>query len=631
MKIAYAGGSTPNNCSIGPWYYGNWDLYLDPLDPVLAEQAAKLAEQICTSGNFQCSLQARWSGYASILKHQGNIDQASGSFDCSSFVLSVYLLAGLDIDEAGYTGNMGQLLESTGLFRVRTDKTAVTTPSQAHRGGIYVNTNEFCVIALERGEQATDYTPAEITQAKTAYTAYQNTKKNLWKTTLRKSVQLIQSGDIEPLRYAKDGIFDLSGNLKRDPFEENIIRYGTTADGLEKIERSEPYLFYDQIPQTVINDVLGYEDRRFFSHRGYDLRGILRSLVNNLLGRSKQGASTITMQLTKILFINNYQRTIQHKLIQLYLAVLMEHHFTKQEILELYVNSLCLGNNCYGIAEAASFYFNKTADQLSVSECAYLTAISMSPGFNNPLKYPDHTEFYRKNRLKYIHLGGLLSDEAYASSLEEVPVLQLRREPTCKPVIYDEIYTVLFDRKTKTFQDSVETIYQRLKQNGFQSSVIAGILGNMHVESGFSPEAESPDGSIGLLQWERSRKQDLIQTFPDTWNTIDSQLDFLFMEADSSSPFADERFIQFVDLCKRDSSGTPEYYSDLFQALIERNASYDHMPDATTPLRASLKRFSPIPNAYNSRYYFDAPRRRNYSRIYADCIALREADEQAAD
>ena len=625
MKIAYAGGSDQNGCKVGSWYDGSWDLYLDPADPVMADLAAKTAEEICMSKHFKCSMDDRWSGYHSIRKNHGDIELSSGAFDCSSFVLSAWLLAGLDIEPAGYTGNMEQILVSTGLFHAVYKKDILSDPSHARRGGIYLKSDSFCIIVLEDGARAQAHTIEETDQANAAYDAYRKAKRNAWKRTLRQSARLIRSGNIEALKYAKDGIFDLSGNLKRDPQKLTYVQYGNIGSRLEKIGPSEPYLPYDQIPQTVINDFIGYEDRRFFEHRGYDLRGILRSLINNLLGRSKQGASTITMQLAKILFITNYQRTLRHKAMQLYLAILLEHHFSKQEILALYINSLCFGNNCYGITEASMFYLSKTPDQLSVSECAYITSISQSPGRINPLRYPETTEFYRKNRLKYIRIGGFLTQDEYEKCLSEVPVLHLSRQQQRKTRHYDEIYTVYFSDFTHRFSEAIETVYQRLKREGFSPSVIAGILANMHVESGFLPNADSSQNTIGLIQWTDSRADDLKRAFPDTWDTLESQLDFMLMECDPNSPYADSRFIKFVRIVSENPSVTPEYASDLFQALIERNLSFDHRPDQSDNLLVSPARFPETGNACDNRFYLDAPRRRNYALIYADCIFAHES------
>jgi penicillin-binding protein 1A len=142
---------------------------------------------------------------------------------------------------------------------------------------------------------------------------------------------------------------------------------------------------YDQIPKKLIQAFLATEDDRFFSHHGVDWEGILRAaLANARAGGIRQGASTITMQVARDMFLTP-RRDMKRKMSEIYISLLMETEFTKEEIFSLYVNKIFLGQRAYGVGAAAEVYFGKSLDQLSIAEMATLAGIPTAPSVVNPV------------------------------------------------------------------------------------------------------------------------------------------------------------------------------------------------------------------------------------------------------
>jgi penicillin-binding protein 1A len=155
----------------------------------------------------------------------------------------------------------------------------------------------------------------------------------------------------------------------------------------------------DQVSPLFINAVLAREDTRFYQHGGIDWRGILRALVRDILsGSAKEGASSITQQLAR----NSLPlggRTISRKLLEAMVALRIERDFTKQQILELYVNRIYFGSGCYGVETASQAYFGKSASQLSLPEAALLAGLIRGPNRFSPLKNPEGAAIQRNTVL----------------------------------------------------------------------------------------------------------------------------------------------------------------------------------------------------------------------------------------
>jgi penicillin-binding protein 1A len=169
---------------------------------------------------------------------------------------------------------------------------------------------------------------------------------------------------------------------------------------------------YSDLPPQLIEAFLATEDDRFFRHHGVDWEGILRAaLANARAGRISQGASTITMQVARDMFLTP-RRDMKRKMSEVYISLLMETEFTKEEIFSLYVNKIFLGQRSYGVAAAAEVYFGKTLDQLSIAEMATLAGSPAAPSAINPVANPDAATQRRA------HVLGRMRDLGYITQAE---------------------------------------------------------------------------------------------------------------------------------------------------------------------------------------------------------------------
>jgi penicillin-binding protein 1A len=148
-------------------------------------------------------------------------------------------------------------------------------------------------------------------------------------------------------------------------------------------ERRTLVSIYD-IPDNLINAFISIEDQDFFKHCGVSIKGIIRALCKLLIKRKIiEGGSTITQQLVKILFLTG-EKTIVRKIKEILLSIHIEKHYSKYEILQLYLNQVYFGNRTYGVQSASKLYFNKDVKDLNLAECATLAAIPKAPNYYNP-------------------------------------------------------------------------------------------------------------------------------------------------------------------------------------------------------------------------------------------------------
>lgn len=152
----------------------------------------------------------------------------------------------------------------------------------------------------------------------------------------------------------------------------------------KKIKATNNYVTIDKIPEALQQAVVSVEDGHFYEHIGFDVSGIARAaLVNLQYGEVKEGASTITQQLVKNMFLSQEQ-SFGRKAEELLLAIDMEMNYSKEEILEMYLNSIYFGSGYYGISEAADGYFAKKPSELSLSEASMLAGVPNAPSLYSP-------------------------------------------------------------------------------------------------------------------------------------------------------------------------------------------------------------------------------------------------------
>jgi penicillin-binding protein 1A len=201
-------------------------------------------------------------------------------------------------------------------------------------------------------------------------------------------------------------VYDRSGELIADFFIEKRILV-PLAD----------------IPLHVRQATIAAEDKRFYSHAGVDLWGILRAVRVNMQARgTKEGASTITQQVARTLFLNR-ERTLARKVREAILAWRIERHYSKDQILEIYLNQIFYGHNAYGIEAAAQLYFGKSVKELTLSEAALLAGLPPAPNSYSPLKNLQRSVQRRNHVLSnMVEAGYLTPEQAQAASQEPVPL-----------------------------------------------------------------------------------------------------------------------------------------------------------------------------------------------------------------
>lgn len=181
-------------------------------------------------------------------------------------------------------------------------------------------------------------------------------------------------------------LFRNSGNLRQPLATVILDRNGQPVTRLYEEYRN--YVRIEDIPETVIKAFLAAEDSSFYMHTGFDLAGITRALFTDILsGELKQGGSTITQQLAKQIFAGK-EKSIRRKVVELFLAREFEKNFSKDKILEMYLNQIYLGHGVYGVSAAAEFYFQKALSGIDIVEAALIAGIPSAPEKFSPLKNP---------------------------------------------------------------------------------------------------------------------------------------------------------------------------------------------------------------------------------------------------
>ena len=183
-------------------------------------------------------------------------------------------------------------------------------------------------------------------------------------------------------------------------------------------EERRDFIAIENVPQKMINAILAIEDRRFFEHPGIDFIGIVRAAVKNFTGQSREGASTITMQVARNFFLSS-EKTFKRKINEILLSLKIENTLSKEEILELYINQIYLGQRSYGFAAAANTYFNKTLENLNLAEIALLAGLPKAPSRYNPLSNPDLAIARQHTVLNNMFKYGFIDRPSYILALDE--------------------------------------------------------------------------------------------------------------------------------------------------------------------------------------------------------------------
>lgn len=184
-------------------------------------------------------------------------------------------------------------------------------------------------------------------------------------------------------------------------------------------EEKREIISINDLPQHMIDALISREDKVFYSHHGYSIKAIFRAVVGKLTGMSLGGGSTLTQQIAGTLFCDRTDMSIRRKLKELWWAIQMERRYSKEEILELYLNKIYFGGGTYGVSAASKYYFGHDATLLTPAESAILVIQLSNPAFYNPFEYPNRAMDRQKDVLNKMVASGYITKEAADDSFEK--------------------------------------------------------------------------------------------------------------------------------------------------------------------------------------------------------------------
>ena len=226
-------------------------------------------------------------------------------------------------------------------------------------------------------------------------------------------------------------IFSLEGQL--------IGEFGEERRAVVKI---------DAVPKSMRDAILAAEDDRFYQHGGVDYLGVMRAAFSNFVsGGARQGASTITMQVARNFFLSK-EKTLTRKFTEVLLAFKIEHSLSKDQILELYLNQIYLGQRAYGFAAASQIYFGKPLEQISLAEMAMLAGLPKAPSSFNPVVNPKRAKLRQQYVLRRMRELNFISDEQWQAADKQVLAVKKHvNEYSVKADHFSEmVRQVMFDR-----------------------------------------------------------------------------------------------------------------------------------------------------------------------------------------
>lgn len=187
-------------------------------------------------------------------------------------------------------------------------------------------------------------------------------------------------------------------------------------ESLESRVHREKFVPYDKIPDLLKKGIIATEDRRYYDHGAVDIIGVARAFItNSMAGETLEGGSTIAQQTVKNIFLSN-DRTMTRKLEELALAVQLERNYSKEEILELYLNTIYFGHGAYGVGEASRVYFGKEPKDLDLSQCAMLAGLPQAPSAYDPISHPQEGVKRMTTVLALMAQEGYITPEEAAKS-----------------------------------------------------------------------------------------------------------------------------------------------------------------------------------------------------------------------
>lgn len=289
--------------------------------------------------------------------------------------------------------------------------------------------------------------------------------------------------------------------------KEQTLVYDNKGEIIAKLgSQNREIVTYDQLPQVLIDAIIATEDSRYFQHNGVDLPRFIKASVYQLLGKSGAGgASTLTMQMVKNGLTSTEDEGIAgiiRKFQDVYLSVFkVEKNYTKEEIIELYVNYHCLGSSIYGVGEASKYYFGKSVSELTLPEASLLAGLFQAPNGHNPYKYPESATSRRNTVLKLMVRHGYITQEeadiansidvtsllvgiknennyqAYIDYITDAVIELTGKDPVITPM---KIYTTM----EKSIQDGINKVINNNEASYWKDDLVQAGIAVVNVKTG---------------------------------------------------------------------------------------------------------------------------------------------------
>lgn len=279
-------------------------------------------------------------------------------------------------------------------------------------------------------------------------------------------------------------------------------------------EERRAFTEIEDIPQQMKDAVLAIEDRRFYEHSGIDTKGVLRAIKNNVTGVSHEGASTITMQVAKNFFTGpNKKRDIITKIKESLLAIKIEKALPKDQILELYLNQIYLGQRSYGFSAAAQVYYGKPLSELSLAEMALLAGLPKAPSGYNPYSRPKKAIARQQEVLRDMRRYGFINQAQFDEAMAQELVFKRAKKNTndlkadyvaelVRQLLYKRYGDELYNGGLKVY-----TTILKANQEAANRAVVSGILAYQE-RQGY----QGAEKWIDLSQFDSSHLEDEMQS-----------------------------------------------------------------------------------------------------------------------
>ncbi len=286
---------------------------------------------------------------------------------------------------------------------------------------------------------------------------------------------------------ALDSLTDYRPKMPLRIFSSDNVLIGEFGEERRNVVR------FKDIPEVMKKAVLAIEDDRFYEHGGVDYVGIVRAALHNLAGGAKQGASTITQQVARNFFLTSEQ-TLKRKAYEILMAWKIEENLSKDQILEVYMNQIYLGQRAYGFSSAAQIYFGKELKNITVAEAAMLAGLPKAPSTFNPVANPKRAKVRQQYILQRMHMLKYITDEQFEKA--KIEELKIKTDSTefgihaeyvaemARQLVYEQ-----FKEETYTRGLNVYTTITKADQSAAYTSLRRGVMDYGRRHSYRGPEA----------------------------------------------------------------------------------------------------------------------------------------------